>query len=116
MTEFNKPTQEKDWDALAEKQLASIKRDMKISVEDATVRAAHKVMAEFNDPESRAQNRKESVKAAVHTLTEYQRGYEDGFIGVMQKQTRQTLNIHPTKTSSNINRHSPAQGRKKIML
>ena len=88
MTEFNKPTQEKDWDALAEKQLASIKRDMKISVEDATVRAAHKVMAEFNDPESRAQKRKESVKAAVHTLTEYQRGYEDGFIGGMQKQTQ----------------------------
>ena len=26
MTEFNKPTQEKDWDALAEEQLASIKR------------------------------------------------------------------------------------------
>ena len=47
MTEFNKPTQEKDWDALAEKQLASIKRDMKIIVEDATVRAAHKVIAEF---------------------------------------------------------------------
>ena len=41
MTEFNKPTQEKDWDALAEKQLASIKRDMKIIVEAAAVRAAY---------------------------------------------------------------------------
>ena len=41
MTEFNKPTQEKDWDALAEKQLASIKRDMKIIVETAAVRAAY---------------------------------------------------------------------------
>tara|TARA_R110000868_G_scaffold36463_1_gene129547 strand:- start:1803 stop:2111 length:309 start_codon:yes stop_codon:yes gene_type:complete len=49
MTEFNKPTQEKDWDALAEEQLASTKRAMKISSEDAAVRAAHKVMAEFND-------------------------------------------------------------------
>ena len=47
MTEFNKPTQEKDWDALAEKQLASIKRNMKIIVEAAAVRAAHKVMTEF---------------------------------------------------------------------
>jgi len=47
MTEFNKPTQEEDWDALAEKQLASIKRDMKIIVEAAAVRAAHKVMVEF---------------------------------------------------------------------
>ena len=26
--------------------------------------------------------------AAVHTLTEYQRGYEDGFIDGMQKQTQ----------------------------
>ena len=47
MTEFNKPTQEKDWDALAEKQLASIKRNMKIIVETAAVRAAHKVMTEI---------------------------------------------------------------------
>jgi hypothetical protein len=38
---------EQDWDALAEKQLASIKRDMKISLEDAAVRATHKVMTEF---------------------------------------------------------------------
>ena len=48
--------QEKHWDALGEKQLASIKRDMKISVEDATVRAVHKVMAEFE-----AQPEQESV-------------------------------------------------------
>jgi hypothetical protein len=47
MTEFNRPTQEEDWDALAEKQLASIKRDMKIIVEAAAVRTAYKVMAEF---------------------------------------------------------------------
>ena len=63
-------SEEKDWGALAEKHLASIKRDMKISLEDATVRAAHKVMA------------------AVHTLTEYQRGYEDGAVDGMQKQTQ----------------------------
>ena len=81
-------SEEKDWDALAEKHLASIKRDMKISLEDATVRAAHKVMTEFNDIERQAQQRKESVMAAVHTLTEYQRGYEDGFIDGMQKQTQ----------------------------
>ena len=36
-----------DWDALAEKQLASITRDMKATTEDAMVRAAHKVMAEL---------------------------------------------------------------------
>ena len=36
-----------DWDALAEKHLASIKRDMKATFEDAAVRATHKVMAEF---------------------------------------------------------------------
>jgi hypothetical protein len=38
---------EQDWDAFAEKQLASIKRDMKATFEDAVVRATHKVMAEF---------------------------------------------------------------------
>jgi hypothetical protein len=38
---------EQDWDALAEKKLASIKRDTKASFEDAVVRATHKVMAEF---------------------------------------------------------------------
>jgi len=38
---------EQDWDALAEKQLASIKRDMKATFEDAVVRATPKVMAEF---------------------------------------------------------------------
>jgi len=47
MTEFNKPTQEKDWDARAEKQLAAIKRSTKATTEDAVVRDAHKVMAEF---------------------------------------------------------------------
>jgi hypothetical protein len=39
--------QEEDWGALAEKQLASIKRDTQASFEDAMVRATHKVMAEF---------------------------------------------------------------------
>jgi len=39
--------QEEDWGALAEKQLASIKRDTRASFEDAMVRATHKVMARF---------------------------------------------------------------------
>jgi hypothetical protein len=39
--------QEEDWGALAEKQLASIKRDTQASFEDAMVCATHKVMAEF---------------------------------------------------------------------
>jgi len=39
--------QEEDWGALAEKQLASIKRDTRASFEDAMVCATHKVMAEF---------------------------------------------------------------------
>ena len=36
--------QEEDWGALAEKQLASIKRDTRASFEDAVVCATHKVM------------------------------------------------------------------------
>jgi len=39
-----------DYDALSQKQLASIKRDMRISLEDAAVRATYKVMAEL-EPE-----------------------------------------------------------------
>jgi len=39
--------QEEDWDVIAEKQLASIKRDTQASFEDAMVRATHKVMAEL---------------------------------------------------------------------
>jgi len=42
--------QEEDWGALAEKQLASIKRDTRASFEDAMVRATHKVMAKFEEP------------------------------------------------------------------
>jgi len=40
---------ENNWDALAEKQLASVKRDMRVSLEDAAVRATHKVMAELGE-------------------------------------------------------------------
>ena len=39
---------EDDYDALSQKHLASIKRDMRISLEDAAVRATHKVMAELD--------------------------------------------------------------------
>jgi hypothetical protein len=42
----------------------------------------------FNEIERQAKQRKESVMAAVHTLTEYQRGYENGFIDGVQKQTQ----------------------------
>ena len=35
-----------DYDALSQKQLASLKRDTRISLEDAAVRATHKVMDE----------------------------------------------------------------------
>lgn len=58
-------SEEKDWGALAEKHLASIKRDMKISLEGATVRAAHKVMTEFNDTERESKVKQEAVRAAM---------------------------------------------------
>jgi hypothetical protein len=40
-------TEDEDYDALSQKHLASIKRDTRVSLEDAAVRATHKVMAEF---------------------------------------------------------------------
>jgi hypothetical protein len=36
-----------EYDTLSQKHLASIKRDMRVSLEDATVRATHKVIAEL---------------------------------------------------------------------
>ena len=42
-------TEDEDYDALSQKHLSSIKRDMRISWEDAAVRAAHKVMAELGE-------------------------------------------------------------------
>jgi hypothetical protein len=39
-----------DYDALSQKQLASIKHDTRISFEDAAVRATHKVMADEQKP------------------------------------------------------------------
>ena len=45
----------------------------------------------FNEIERRAKQRKESVRAAVHTLTEYQRGYEDGAVDGMQKQMQSSV-------------------------
>ena len=39
--------QEKDWGAVGEAHIAAIKKSSKAMVEDAVVRAAHKVMAEF---------------------------------------------------------------------
>ena len=70
-------TKDEDYDALSQKQLASIKRDMRISLEDAAVRATHKVMAEF-DREALAQPEQEEShnfcprcgkRAQIHTCT-----------------------------------------------
>jgi hypothetical protein len=45
----------------------------------------------FNEIERQAKQRKESVMAAVHTLTEHQRGYENGFVDGMQKQAQSSV-------------------------
>jgi len=59
--------QEEDWGALAEKQLASIKRDTRASFEDAMVRATHKVMAEF-EAQPAQKTEREALKLAVDGL------------------------------------------------
>jgi hypothetical protein len=75
---------EQDWDALAEKQLASIKRDMKTGLEDAAVRATHKVMAEF-EIQSEQEPPKYSFKAYWET---------DGRIGVVACVDRPDGGVH----------------------
>jgi hypothetical protein len=62
--------QEEDWGALAEKQLASIKRDTQASFEDAMVRATHKVMAEF-EAQPVQKTEREALKLALEALEEY---------------------------------------------
>ena len=58
---------QEDWGALAEKQLASIKRDTQASLEDAMVRATHKVMAEF-EAQPVQEPEREALKLALSTL------------------------------------------------
>jgi hypothetical protein len=81
MTEFNKPTQEEDWDARAEKQLAAIKRSTKATTEDALVRAAHKVMVEFEARNAAIEEVAQHIeklqgfgKDTIDSLTVYIRG------------------------------------------
>ena len=45
----------------------------------------------FNEIERQATQRKESVKAQIQTLTEYERGYEEGFVAGVQKQTESAV-------------------------
>ena len=59
--------QEEDWGALAEKQLASIKRDTRASFEDAMVCATHKVMAEF-EAQPAPKTEREALKLAIDGL------------------------------------------------
>jgi hypothetical protein len=72
-------SEEKDWGALAEKHLASIKRDMKISLEGATVRAAHKVMTEFNDTERESKVKQEMVKQQLDAKEELTKLIADSY-------------------------------------
>jgi hypothetical protein len=45
----------------------------------------------FNEIERQAKQRKEAVKAQIQTLTEYERGYEEGFVAGVQKQTESAV-------------------------
>ena len=64
-----------DYDALSQKQLASIKRDMRISLEDAAVRATYKVMAELETNQTQGEEHmtKEALKLALEALESIQR-------------------------------------------
>lgn len=61
-----------DYDALSQKQLASIKRAMRISLNDAAVRATHKVVTELIEEEVKAERasmtKDEVLKLALEAL------------------------------------------------
>jgi uncharacterized protein YicC (UPF0701 family) len=61
-------TNQEYWDALAEKQVAATGRAQRETLEDATVRAAHKVMTEFNDTERESKVKQEMVKQQLDRL------------------------------------------------
>ena len=70
-------TKDEDYDALSQKYLASIKRDTRVSLGDATVRATHKVMAEQDDSELLTEAVRilgEAQRAIGKILVERQRG------------------------------------------
>ena len=58
-------TEAKDYDALSQKHLASIKRDMRVSLEDAAVRATHKVMAELEYERGFVHGAQHQMKSSV---------------------------------------------------
>ena len=52
----------------------------------------------FNDIERQAKQRKESVKAAVQTLSEYERGFIDGMQKQMQSSVDKAVNAMSQRT------------------
>ena len=56
-----------DYDALSQKQSASLKRDTRISLEDAAVRATHKVMAELGEEHMTFQEQIKALPEAERT-------------------------------------------------
>ena len=63
-------TNQEYWDALAEKQVAATGRAQRETLEDATVRAAHKVMTEFNDTERESRVKQENVRSQMQAKTQ----------------------------------------------
>jgi hypothetical protein len=101
-----------DYDALSQKQLASIKRDMRVSLEDAAVRATYKVMAELAQPEQEPVavvdvhefydncanfSLLQKLPKGKHTLytsppaQRTEQEYERGFIDGMQEQMKRSV-------------------------
>ena len=56
----------------------------------------------FNDIERQAKQRKESVKAAVQTLSEYERGFIDGMQKQMQSSVDKAVNTMSQRTEQNF--------------
>jgi len=69
-------TEDEDYDALSQKHLASLKRDTRVSLEDATVRAAHKVMAEFKPDWDEKAVLVEEMQRMAKRIGELERGID----------------------------------------
>lgn len=88
-------TKDEDYDALSQKYLASIKRDTRVSLGDATVRATHKVMAEFEALAQPEQEPNGYVQTVIEAL------YENGDpVSVDAAELLQRITAQPKQEST----------------
>jgi len=83
-------TKDEYYNDLSQKYLASIKRDTRVSLEDAAVRAAHTALAEFNpDWDEKAVLVKEMQRMGKELQESFKLGYDAGVLETQLDQAKE---------------------------